>query len=96
MNITREEVIQVARLARLEPDAETIDRMCAQIGKVLEYVAQLNEVQTETVFPTSHALDLTNAFREDVEGGHLDRKLALSNAPEKEDGDFLVPKVIRG
>lgn len=96
MNITREEVIQVARLARLDPDEETIDRMCAQIGEVLEYVAQLNRVETETITPTAHALDLTNAFREDVEGRHLDREIALSNAPEKIDGDFIVPKVIRG
>jgi aspartyl-tRNA(Asn)/glutamyl-tRNA(Gln) amidotransferase subunit C len=46
------------------------------------------------VRPTSHALALTNAFREDVEAQHLVREVSLANAPEQEDGNFLVPKVV--
>jgi aspartyl-tRNA(Asn)/glutamyl-tRNA(Gln) amidotransferase subunit C len=54
----------------------------------------LNRVHTEGVEPTSHAIALTNAFREDDEREHLDRDLVLANAPEKEDGNFIVPKVV--
>ncbi len=54
----------------------------------------LDRVETEGVAPTSHAISLTNAFREDKVKEHLDRNKALANAPEKEDGNFVVPKVI--
>jgi aspartyl-tRNA(Asn)/glutamyl-tRNA(Gln) amidotransferase subunit C len=94
MRITREEVLHVANLARLELDEASIDTFAGQIGKILEYVETLNQVDTEGVVPTSHAIFLSNAFREDEERGHLDREVALSNAPEKEDGNFVVPKVV--
>jgi aspartyl-tRNA(Asn)/glutamyl-tRNA(Gln) amidotransferase subunit C len=51
-------------------------------------------VDTTGVRPTSHALALTNAFREDAETRHLPREVSLANAPEQEDGNFLVPKVV--
>ena len=94
MKITRGEVLHVAHLARLELDEEAIDRFAGQIAEILDYIDKLNQVDTTGVRPTSHALFLSNAFREDSEIGHLDRKLALSNAPEEEDGNFIVPKVI--
>jgi aspartyl-tRNA(Asn)/glutamyl-tRNA(Gln) amidotransferase subunit C len=94
MKITKEEVLHVAELARLDLDEASIDRFAGQIANILEYVAQLNEVDTTGVKATSHAIALTNAFREDQEKEHLDRETALANAPEKEDGNFIVPKVI--
>jgi aspartyl-tRNA(Asn)/glutamyl-tRNA(Gln) amidotransferase subunit C len=94
MKITKEEVLYVADLARLDLDAAAIDKFAGQIGEILDYVDKLNEVDTETVKPTSHAILLTNAFREDEQQEHLDREQALSNAPEKEDGNFVVPKVV--
>jgi len=94
MGITKEDIIYVANLARLEVDEKDIETFAGQLGEVLEYVNTLNRVDTEGVPPTSHAISLTNAFREDVPSGHLDRDEALSNAPEKEDGSFLVPKVV--
>ena len=96
MKITKDEVLHVANLARLEMDPENIDRFADQIGQILEYVETLNKVDTEGVRPTSHAISLTNAFREDEETGHLDRDLVLKNAPDKDedDGSFLVPKVV--
>ncbi|MGA9477547.1 MAG: Asp-tRNA(Asn)/Glu-tRNA(Gln) amidotransferase subunit GatC [Desulfobacterales bacterium] len=51
-------------------------------------------MDTEGVRPTSHAISRTNAFREDEQSGHLDPASALSNAPEKENGSFIVPKVV--
>ena len=94
MKITRDEVIKVANLARLDMDEESIDRFAEQIGTILEYVDTLNRVDTQGVNPTSHAIFLTNVFREDRETESFDREMSLANAPEKEEGNFIVPKVI--
>ena len=94
MKITRDEVLYVADLARLDLDAEMIDKFAGQIGTILDYVDKLNEVETDGVRPTSHAISLTNAFREDEQIDHLEREKVLANAPEKEDGNFIVPKVV--
>jgi aspartyl-tRNA(Asn)/glutamyl-tRNA(Gln) amidotransferase subunit C len=94
MKITREEIVHVANLARLDLDEESIGKFAEQIDNILEYIDILNRVETEGVAPTSHAIFLTNAFREDKVKEHLDRNKALANAPEEEDGNFVVPKVI--
>jgi aspartyl-tRNA(Asn)/glutamyl-tRNA(Gln) amidotransferase subunit C len=94
MKITKDEVLYVADLARLELDDTAIEKYADQIDTILEYVDQLKAVDTEGVRPTSHAIFLTNAFREDEEQTHLDRDKALANAPEKEEGNFVVPKVV--
>ena len=94
MKITREEVMHVANLARLDMDEASIDKFAGQIGTILEYVDVLNRVDTQGVTPTSHAISLTNVFREDREQKTLERDQALANAPQKEDGNFIVPKVI--
>ena len=94
MKITKEEVLYVADLARLDLDEAAIDKFAGQIGNILEYIELLNQVDTQAVKPTSHAIALNNAFREDVPKEHLDRDRALANAPCREDGTFIVPKVI--
>ncbi len=94
MKITKEEVMYVADLARLDLDQAAIDKFAEQIATILEYMDLLNQVDTEGIEPTSHAISLTNAFREDEQREHLDRNLVLANAPEKEDGSFIVPKVV--
>ena len=94
MKITKDEVLYVADLARLELDDTAIEKYADQIDTILEYVDQLKAIDTEGVRPTSHAIFLTNAFREDEEQTHLDRDKALANAPEKEEGNFVVPKVV--
>ena len=94
MKITKDEVLYVADLARLDLDEDAIDKFAGQIATILNYVDKLNEVDSEGVRPTSHAISLTNAFREDEQIEHLERDEALSNAPAKEDGNFIVPKVV--
>ena len=94
MKITKDEILHVAQLARLELDEASVEKFAVQIGNILDYVDQLRQVETSGIPPTSHALALTNAFREDVETGHLERESSLANAPEQEDGSFVVPKVI--
>ncbi|MGD9172822.1 MAG: Asp-tRNA(Asn)/Glu-tRNA(Gln) amidotransferase subunit GatC [Desulfobacterales bacterium] len=94
MKITKEEVLYVARLARLDLEADAIDKFAGQIDEILGYIEKLNQVDTEGVKPTSHAISLTNAFRDDVERQHLARERALANAPEEDEGCFVVPRVI--
>jgi len=94
MKITKEEVSHVAHLARLEIDESAVEKFAGQIGNILGYIDQLKQVDTTEVRPTSHALALTNAFREDAEAQHLPREASLANAPAQEDGNFLVPKVV--
>lgn len=94
MKITRDDVLHVANLARLEMDAGAVETFAEQIGAILGYVKTLDEVDTAGVRPMSHAVALTNAFREDEPAGHLDNERALANAPEAEDGGFVVPRVV--
>lgn len=94
MKITAEEVLNVANLARLEIDPEFVEKMADQLATILTYVEKLDEVDTENVPSTSHAIALTNAFREDEVRPSLPRQEALNNAPAEEDGGFVVPKVI--
>ena len=94
MKISKEEVLHVAQLARLEIDPSAMAKMADQVGTILGYINSLNQVDTEGVPPTSHAIDLTNAFREDEPGVHLGTGPSLANAPEAEAGAFIVPKVI--
>jgi aspartyl-tRNA(Asn)/glutamyl-tRNA(Gln) amidotransferase subunit C len=94
MKISREEVIHVADLSRLDVDKELIDKFAEQLGTILEYVDTLKSVDTKGVAPTSHAISMTNAFRDDDEQQSFDRDSALANAPDEEDGNFIVPKVV--
>ncbi len=96
MKITKEDVIRVAHLARLDIEQKAIESYAEQIGSVLEYVDMLKQVNTDAVVPTSHAIDIINVFRDDDLVESLDSRSALANAPEKENGNFLVPRVIKG
>lgn len=94
MKLTREDVLHVAALARLNLHESSIDPFAEQLGAVLEYAAALNSLDTTGVPPTFHAVDISNVFREDTPGAHLSPDDAFANAPEAEDGHFIVPKVI--
>ena len=94
MKITKEEVAYVAKLARLELDEAAMEKFCGQIDEILDYVDTLSSVDTTNVAPMTHAFSLTNALRPDGEEAVFDHDTALSNAPQKEDGSFVVPKVI--
>ena len=94
MTISREQIHHVAQLARLKLDPAAVDKFVDQVGDVLKYVEKLDAVDTRGVQPTSHAISLSNAFREDVPGTHLKNQDALANAPQGENGEFIVPRVI--
>ncbi|WP_455631270.1 Asp-tRNA(Asn)/Glu-tRNA(Gln) amidotransferase subunit GatC [Megamonas sp.] len=94
MKVTRKDVENVALLSRLSIDEKDMDKNIQELSDFLEYVDRLQQVDTENVMPTAHVLPIQNVFREDVVKPSLDRDLALSNAPESEDGYFRVPKII--
>ena len=94
MNITREEVEHVARLARLDLAPDEIDRMTGQLDTILGYVAKLGELNTDGVQPTTHTQSVTNAFREDEVRESLPREKALAGGPEQNGEAFVVPRII--
>jgi aspartyl-tRNA(Asn)/glutamyl-tRNA(Gln) amidotransferase subunit C len=91
--ITRDDVLHVARLARLEIPEDEIERVRAELGAILEAVGKVSELDLEGVEPTSHPLDLVNVWGEDEPRPSLSREDALANAPDPADGAFRVPAV---
>ena len=96
MKITRQDVENVALLSRLEMTAEELEAYSSQLNAILEYVDVLNKLDTTGIEPTAHVLQLKNVMRPDEVKPSLPQELALSNAPEAEDGYFKVPKVMEG
>lgn len=94
MKITRQEIIHVANLARLELNDAEVESMTSQVGRILSYVEKLNELDTTGVRPTTHTLAIRNAFREDVTVPSLSRGDSLANGPEENGEAFVVPRVI--
>ena len=91
MQITREQVLHVAKLARLELTEEEIERMQVQLSDILDAVGKVAQLDLEGVPPTSHPLDLVNVWREDEPRPSWPRDEVLALAPEDEDGAFRVP-----
>jgi aspartyl-tRNA(Asn)/glutamyl-tRNA(Gln) amidotransferase subunit C len=91
--ITKEDVLHVAKLARLEIPEEEIDRVRDQLGAILEAVGKVGELDLLDVEPTSHPLDLVNVWAADEPRPSLPREEALANAPDPADGAFRVPAV---
>ena len=94
MKITKDDVIKVAELARIEFSEEELEKFTEQLGNILSYIGKLNELDTKDVEPTSHVLDLATPLREDKVVEWLTQEDALGNAPQEEDGFFVVPQVI--
>ncbi|GGM36210.1 aspartyl/glutamyl-tRNA(Asn/Gln) amidotransferase subunit C [Longimycelium tulufanense] len=92
--ISRDEVAHLARLARLAVTAEELDVFAGQLDDILQAVARVGEVAADDIPPTSHAVPLTNVFREDVVRPGLSQQQALSGAPRAEDGRFRVPRIL--
>jgi aspartyl-tRNA(Asn)/glutamyl-tRNA(Gln) amidotransferase subunit C len=94
MKITREEVEHVALLARLKFSEDEIHRFTSQLNRILEYMDQLERLDTTAVDPTFHAVARANVFRPDHVQPSLDPAVSLSNAPEGDGAFFRVPKII--
>lgn len=94
MPLSRDEVLHVALLARLELSEEEIERYTWELNRVLEHIEKLKELDVEDVEPTSHAVPLSNIFRPDEPGEPMPRDEVLMNAPDAVDGYFRVPRVV--
>jgi aspartyl-tRNA(Asn)/glutamyl-tRNA(Gln) amidotransferase subunit C len=91
MAISRDEVLHVARLARLELSEDELERFGDQLSAILEAVGKVAELDLSDVEPTSHPLDLANVWAEDEPRPSLPLEDALANAPEREGNFFRVP-----
>ena len=94
MKIERKDVEHVARLARLALQPAELQQMTEQMDAILAYVDKLNELDTAGIEPTSHAVPMENAFREDEIKTSLEPERTMQNAPATSDGCFQVPRVI--
>ena len=94
MKITIAEVEHVAKLARLQISSEEKENLTEQMNRILLYMEKLSELNTVGVEPTSHVLDLHNAFRADAVKESLPREQTLENAPEANEAEFIVPRII--
>jgi len=93
--IDKDTVLNVARLSRLTLSEKELSQYSGQLGSILSYIDQLNEVDTEGASPTSHPLEsLKNVFREDKVKKSLPLADVLRNAPRKKENFFSVPRII--
>lgn len=93
-NISKNDVEHVALLARLELSDGEKETFTKQLGKILEHAANIQKLDTAKIPPTAHIAPLNNVLRDDKQGKCLTNEEALSNAPKKEDGGFVVPKIV--
>ena len=91
--ISKEDTIHVAKLARLELSEEEVDKFSRQLGDILGYVEQMNEIDTTNVKPMAHPFDVVNVMREDEVYYDNTKEELMQNAPDEEDGFFKVPKI---
>lgn len=92
-NIISDEIIEyVGILAKLELSQEEKEEAKKDMGRMLDYIDQLGELDTEGVEPMSHVFPVENVFREDVVTNRDTREAILKNAPQEKDGMFVVPK----
>ena len=94
MTVKVEDVLTIARLARLGINDSDASDYTRQLGSILDFVAQMNRVDTSGVEPLAHPLELEARLRDDVISEDIDRDTLQANAPQTEDGLYLVPQVI--
>jgi aspartyl-tRNA(Asn)/glutamyl-tRNA(Gln) amidotransferase subunit C len=92
--ITRETVLHVARLARLELESDEVQRMQEDLAKILGYVGELAELTTDGVPETAHVATESAPFRKDVPASSLDTETTLGEAPRSAEGGFAVPAFV--
>jgi aspartyl-tRNA(Asn)/glutamyl-tRNA(Gln) amidotransferase subunit C len=89
--IEREQVLHVAKLARLGLSEEEVERMAGELSGILEHVDRIAELDLDDVEPTSHVVELENVLRADVPHQSLPPEVALASAPDPAEGAFRVP-----
>jgi aspartyl-tRNA(Asn)/glutamyl-tRNA(Gln) amidotransferase subunit C len=89
--IDREQVLHVARLARLRLDDQDVERMSRELSTILDHIEKINELDLENVEPTSHVIQVENVLREDVPRPSWPRERMLAEAPDATEAGFRVP-----
>jgi len=92
--IDEAQVRKVAKLARLDLTDAEVAEFAGQLSSILDYVARMNELNTEGVEPMAHCLPISNIFREDVVKESLGTEKTLANAPQRDGPFFKVPKIL--
>ena len=93
--ISKQEVKKVAQLARLELNADEINNHAEQLEKILDYIKQLEKINTENIPCTTRAIEVINVFRKDEKKDFKNSEEILDLAPSREDQYFKVPKIIK-
>ena len=94
MSLAPDDVEKVALLARLQLTDEEVGTMARQLTDIVDYIEQLNELDTSDVQPMAHAVELNNVFADDVRRPSLPRDEALANAPKRDEQCYRVPAVL--
>lgn len=94
MALSVSDVARLGKLARIELSDDELARLAPQLDVILESVARVSELDTTGVPPTSHALPMTNVFRDDVVRPSLPAEVALAESPAAEDDRFRVPRIL--
>jgi len=94
MRLSREEIEHVALLSRLKLTDEEVERFTGQLNSILGYFEELKEADTSQISGTTHVVPMVNVMREDVMRPSIDPEVAVSNAPDKTDEFFKVPRVV--
>jgi aspartyl-tRNA(Asn)/glutamyl-tRNA(Gln) amidotransferase subunit C len=89
--IDRDEVLHVARLARLALSDDEVELMASELSAVLDHIAKISELDLDDTVPTTHVVELSGGLRADAPQPSLPREVALAAAPQVSDGGFLVP-----
>jgi aspartyl-tRNA(Asn)/glutamyl-tRNA(Gln) amidotransferase subunit C len=89
--IDREQVLHVARLARLELSEDEVARMTGELSAILDHIEKISALDLDGVPPTSHVVEVPNALRPDEPRPSLPREVALANAPSVDEDGFSVP-----
>lgn len=92
--ITREDVAHLARLAHIDMSAEELERMTGELSVIVDSIKTVSEVAGDDVPATSHPIQLSNVYRDDVIGETLTNEEALSGAPDNAAGRFKVPAIL--
>ncbi len=95
MSVSREDVLHIAKLAKLKLEDDEIIKYTKELNRILKYIDKLQELNTENVEPLSHPIENVNVFREDKIEKSASRNLVLENAPNANEEFFKVPKVIK-
>jgi aspartyl-tRNA(Asn)/glutamyl-tRNA(Gln) amidotransferase subunit C len=94
LKLSNEEVKHIAKLSRLALTEDEAAEYASQLSQIIEYVEQLNNLDTSSVEPTSHVMRLDNVLVDDIPGTSLPREEALRNAPDTDGKFYRVPKII--